>query len=135
VSLAGGCQPGTAVSLGRNVYPQKHDQEDQDRIRHDPHDVGSQRRLSSTACSLMAGPPWGRNAWVPHSACHRMDGQVLGADLNCSESRYRLAANALATGRPEASISDSSSSAPGHRHLRTRHRWPRPVARPPQARS
>src|SRR5262245_21531475 len=46
----------------------------------------AQRRLSSTACSLMAGPPWGRNAWVPHSACHRMDGQVLGADLNCSES-------------------------------------------------
>src|SRR5262249_62323640 len=46
----------------------------------------ARRRLSSTACSLMAGPPWGRNAWVPHSACHRMDGQVLGADLNCSES-------------------------------------------------
>src|SRR5262245_42788568 len=41
VSLASGCQPGTAVSLGRNVYPQKHDQEDQDRIHHDPHDVGS----------------------------------------------------------------------------------------------
>ena len=41
VSLAGGCQTGTAVSLGRNVYPQKHDQEDQDRIHHDPHDVGS----------------------------------------------------------------------------------------------
>src|SRR5215510_10350898 len=39
--LAGGYQPGTAVSLGRNVYPQKHDQEDEDRIRHDPHDVGS----------------------------------------------------------------------------------------------
>src|SRR5215813_8223907 len=58
----------------------------------------ARRRLSSTACSLMAGPPWGRNAWVPHSACHRMDGQVLGADLNmCASGRKsrnsRLRAN------------------------------------------
>jgi hypothetical protein len=27
--------------------------------------------------------------------------RVLGVDLNCSESRYRLAGNALATARPE----------------------------------
>jgi hypothetical protein len=31
----------TAVALGRNVRPQNHDQEDQDRIQHDPRDVGS----------------------------------------------------------------------------------------------
>jgi hypothetical protein len=29
------------VALGRNVYPQKHHEENQDRIEHDPHDVGS----------------------------------------------------------------------------------------------
>src|SRR5262249_31205801 len=32
---------GYPVALGRNVYPQKHDQDDQDRVQRDPHDVGS----------------------------------------------------------------------------------------------
>jgi cytochrome c553 len=32
----------------------------------------AQPRLSSTTCSLMAGSPWGRNAWVP-PATKRMD--------------------------------------------------------------
>src|SRR5262249_46315294 len=46
----------------------------------------AQPRLSSTARSLMVDSPWGRNAWAPHSGCHRTDAQVLGTDLNCSES-------------------------------------------------
>src|SRR5262245_64444427 len=76
---------GCPVTLGRNVYPQKHDQ---DRI-HPTTDTMSeaQPRLSSTACSLMANSPWGRNARSLPPACHRTDGQVLGTNLNCSESR------------------------------------------------
>jgi hypothetical protein len=85
VSLAGGCQPGTAVSLGRNVCPQKHDQEDQDRIHHDPHDVGSP--TPSLLYSLLAHGGFSLGSQCMGPPCHRTDGQVLGANLKCSESR------------------------------------------------
>src|SRR5215467_8072796 len=53
----------------------------------------AQPRLSSTACSLMVNSPWRSNAMGPHlaqSACHQTDGQVLGTNLNCSESTRRF---------------------------------------------
>src|SRR5215510_6809182 len=52
----------------------------------------AQPRLSSTACSLMVNSPWRRMQWFPpYSACHQTDGQVLGTNLNCSESRQTAA--------------------------------------------
>src|SRR5262245_47939023 len=60
------------------LYPQKHGQEDQDRVQRDPHYVGSPTHLSSTACSLMVNSPWRSNAMGPpplhsHPATKRMD--------------------------------------------------------------
>src|SRR5499427_10668006 len=53
----------------------------------------AQPRLSSTACSLMVNSPRRSNAMGPplaQSACHQTDGQVLGTNLNSSESTRRF---------------------------------------------
>ena len=75
------------------LYPHKHGQEDQDRVQRDPHDVGSPTPPSSMACSLMVNSPWRSNATGPspstQPACHQTDGQVLGTNLNYSESTRR----------------------------------------------
>jgi hypothetical protein len=70
-----------AVALGRNVDPQKHDQENQDRIEHDPDDVGS--RMPSLRYNLLVhgGSPQGRkrHAWIAaRSTCRREVGKSLG---------------------------------------------------------
>ena len=77
----GSCQPFRAPAGCRRdfrlgLYPQKHDQEDQDRIQHDPHDV--RRPTPSLLCGLLAhgGFSLGRNA--ARSACHREAGKSLG---------------------------------------------------------
>src|SRR5262249_24298469 len=61
--------PFMAVALGRNVYPQKHDQDDQDRIHHDPHDVGSV---------------------IPHAAVAERDGGADAAAIRSVEPRLFL---------------------------------------------
>jgi hypothetical protein len=68
VSLAGGCQPGTAV--GRNVCPQKHDQEGP---------------TPSLLYSLLAHGGFSLGSQCMGPPCNRTDGQVLGANLKCSD--------------------------------------------------
>src|SRR5215467_3294458 len=67
--------------LGGNVDPQKHDQENHDRIEHDPDDVGS--RMPSLRCNLLVhgGSPQGRkrHAWIAvQSTCRRAVAKSLG---------------------------------------------------------
>ena len=120
---------GYPVALGRNVYPQKHDQDDQDRIHTTTHTMSeAQPRLSSTACSLMANSPWGRNARSLPPACHPTDGQVLGTNLNCSESRAAPRCETCLTARKS-----HWRPKPSHRasaRPRRRKSCPRPPLRP-----
>src|SRR6516225_966555 len=53
-------RPSQSLALGGNVDPQKHDQENHDRIEHDPDDVGS--RMPSLRYNLLVhgGSPQGR---------------------------------------------------------------------------
>src|SRR5262249_2010102 len=45
------------------------------------------RRFSSACCFMVDLPGRKSHAWISApSACHRTEGQVLGANLNCSES-------------------------------------------------
>ena len=119
---------GCPVALGRNVYPQKHDQDDQDRIHQDPHDVGSPTPSLLHSCSLMANSPWGHNARSLPPACHRTDGQVLGTNLNCCESRAAPRCETCLTARKS-----HWRPKPSHRasaRPRRRKYCPRPPLRP-----
>ena len=116
--------------FGRNLYPQKHDQDDQDRIHHDPHDVGSP--TPSLLHSLLAHGEFSLGSQCkvpsPHSACHRTDGQVLGTNLNCSESRAAPRCETCLTARKSR-----WRPKPSHRALarpRRRKSCPRPPLRP-----
>ena len=76
------------------LYPQKHGQEDQDRVQRDPHDVGSP--TPSLLYSLLAHGEFSLaqqcngSPALAQSACHQTDGQVLGTNLNSSESTRRF---------------------------------------------
>src|SRR5215831_18097321 len=74
-------RPSRSLALGGNVDPQKHDQENHDRIEHDPDDVGS--RMPSLRYNLLVhgGSPQGRkpHAWIAaQSTCRRAVGKSLG---------------------------------------------------------
>ncbi len=74
---------------GWNVDRQKHDYEDQDRIKRDFRDV--ETPTPPLLYSLLVhgrSPSVANRSITAGSACHRTAGQVLGANLKCSESRW-----------------------------------------------
>jgi hypothetical protein len=74
---------------GWNVDRQKHDYEDQDRIKRDFRDV--EAPTPPLLYSLLVhgrSPSVANRSITAGSACHRTAGQVLGANLKCSESRW-----------------------------------------------
>src|SRR6478672_9641804 len=74
---------------GWNVDRQKHDYEDQDRIKRDFRDVETPTPPLLYSLPVHARSPSVANRSITaRSACHRTAGQVLGANLKCSESRW-----------------------------------------------